>query len=118
MIKYLIKTITNSIIAGIIFIIFSLNIFIINADAQWHRGDEGEEGPTVKKLENGTYDYAKFKEKLVEIKKKVLGKGFKDENRAVITASADIEYQQIITIMDNLQTYTSDKGEVLPLFPE
>lgn len=80
--------------------------------------DEGEAGPTVQKLEDGTYDYAKFKEKLIEIKKKVLGKGFIDENRAVITASADIEYQAIITIMDNLQTYTSDTGETLPLFPE
>ena len=80
-------------------------------------GDEGE-GPTVSLVDDGSYDYAKFREKLVEIKKKVIGKGFVDENRAVLTASADIEYQVIVKIMDNLQTYTDDENKILPLFPE
>ncbi len=81
-------------------------------------GDK-EDGPTVSKLEDGSYDYAKLREKLIELKKKIVGQGFIDENRAVLTASADIEYQTIITIMDNLQTYTDEENnEVLPLFPE
>lgn len=80
-------------------------------------GEEGE-GPTIAKAEDGSYDYAKFREKLIEIKKKVLGKGFVDENRAVLTASADIEYQVIISIMDNLQTYQDNEDQIQSLFPE
>ncbi len=81
-------------------------------------GESGE-GPTVGKLEDGKYDYAKLREKLIDLKKKIVGKGFVDENRAVLTASADIEYQTIVTIMDNLQTYTDEESkQVLPLFPE
>ncbi|MGD9898388.1 MAG: biopolymer transporter ExbD [Calditrichaceae bacterium] len=79
-------------------------------------GEEGD-GPTVPVSEDGTYDYDKLKEKLVEIKKKVKGKGFKDENRAVITASKEIEYQVIIKVMDTSQTY-EDENAILPLFPE
>lgn len=79
--------------------------------------EEGE-GPTVGKLEDGTYDYAKFREKLIEIKKKIMGKGFVDENRAVLTASADIEYQVIVEVMDNLQTYEDENKNVVALFPE
>ncbi len=79
-------------------------------------GEEGD-GPTVAVREDGTYDYDKLKEKLVEIKKKVKGKGFKDENRAVITASREIEYQVIIKVMDTSQTY-EDANAILPLFPE
>lgn len=80
-------------------------------------GEEGE-GPTVERAENGDYDYEKLREKLIEIKKKIQGKGFKDENRAVLTASANIEYQTIVTVMDNLQTYTDEEDKTLPLFPE
>ena len=58
-----------------------------------------------------------MRQKLIEIKKMIEGKGFKDENRAVITASADIEYQVIVKVMDYLQTF-EEGNEVLPLFPE
>lgn len=80
-------------------------------------GEKGE-GPTVEKKADGSYDYAVFREKLIEIKKKIKGQGFIDENRAVLTASADIEYQIIVDIMDNLQTYKDDEGSVQALFPE
>lgn len=81
-------------------------------------GEEGEEGPTVPKNEDGTYNYKKLKKELIEIKKKIEGKDYKDKNRAVLTASADIEYQVIIDIMDNIQTYENDKKEIVALFPE
>ncbi|MBN2707532.1 MAG: biopolymer transporter ExbD [Calditrichaceae bacterium] len=80
-------------------------------------GEEGE-GPTITRKEDGKYDYEKLREKLIEIKKLIAGKGFKDEDRAVLTASADIEYQVIIDIMDNIQTYENDKKEIVPLFPQ
>lgn len=79
---------------------------------------EGEEsGPSVPKTETDEYDFDRMRDKLIEIKKKITDKGFKDENRAVVTASKDIEYQTIIKLMDNVQTY-EENNEILPLFPE
>ncbi|MBD3225986.1 MAG: hypothetical protein GF313_14760 [Caldithrix sp.] len=87
------------------------------ANAQTILGGEEEEGPTVPMTEDESYDYAKLKGKLIEIKEAIKGKGFKDANRAVITASKNIEYQVIIDVMDNIQTYEKD-DQILPLFPE
>ncbi len=81
-------------------------------------GEEGEGGPTIPISEDGKYDYNKLREKLIEIKKLIDGKGYKDAERAVLTASADIEYQVIVDVMDNIQTYENDKREILPLFPQ
>ncbi len=80
-------------------------------------GEQGE-GPTVPLTAEGKYDFDLLKKKLIEIKKKIKGKGFKDEDRVVLTASADIEYQTIITVMDYVQTYEEDNGDILPLFPQ
>lgn len=80
--------------------------------------EESEEGPTVPIGSDGKQNYDEMKKKLIEIKKKIEDKGFKDENRAVITASADIEYQVIVKVMDYLQTYEAENDEILPLFPE
>jgi biopolymer transport protein ExbD len=81
-------------------------------------GEEGEGGPTIPISADGKYDYNVLREKLIEIKKKIEGKNFKDENRAVLTASANVEYQVIVNVMDNIQTYENDKKELLPLFPQ
>lgn len=81
-------------------------------------GDEGDGAPTVPIGEDGKYDYDKLREKLIEIKKLIEGKGYKDENRAVLTASADIEYQVVVDIIDKIQSYENDKKELLPLFPQ
>lgn len=96
-------------------------ITIANASALLP-GEEGE-GPTVGKKEDGSYDYDKLREKLIEIKKKISGQGFVDENRVVLTAERDIEYQIIIDIMDKVQTYEeineeTQKKTIKPLFPE
>ncbi|MEJ2052928.1 MAG: biopolymer transporter ExbD [Calditrichaceae bacterium] len=80
--------------------------------------EQNEDGPTVPIGPNGKQDYETMKQKLIEIKEKIAGEGFKDENRAVITASADIEYQVIVKVMDYLQTYENENNEILPLFPE
>ncbi|MEJ2545225.1 MAG: biopolymer transporter ExbD [Calditrichaceae bacterium] len=81
--------------------------------------EENQDGPTIPILNDGKQDYDALKEKLIEIKKAIAGKGYKDENRAVITAAGDIEYQVIVKVMDYLQTYENDeKTEILPLFPE
>jgi biopolymer transport protein ExbD len=78
-------------------------------------GDDA--GPTIPKNPDGTYNYDLLRKKLIEVKKKIVGKGYVDEDRAVITASADIEYQVIIDVMDKIQTY-EEGNNVLPLFPQ
>ncbi len=80
--------------------------------------DENQEGPTIPIGADGKQDYQALKDKLIEVKKLITGKGFKDENRAVLTAAGDIEYQVIVKVMDYLQTYENDENEILPLFPE
>jgi len=79
---------------------------------------EGGEGPTIPVDENNQFDFAKLKEKLTEIKKLILDKGFKDKDSAIITAGAEIEYQVIIDVMDAIQTYEDEEGNIQPLFPQ
>ncbi len=81
--------------------------------------DASGKGPTVGRTPDGKYDFAKLKAKLIEIKKKIAGQGFVDQNRVIMTAEPQIEYQTIINVMDNVQTYTdSTDNTVKPLFPE
>jgi len=79
--------------------------------------EEGE-GPTVPIKNDGTYDYDVLREKLIEVKKAIAGKGYRDENRAVITAAKEIEYKNIVQVIDNIQIYQDDAGNQKPLFPE
>jgi biopolymer transport protein ExbD len=92
-------------------------ITIANASAILASEEGSSDGPTVPKNPDGTYNYDLMRTKLIDIKKKIVGKGFIDEDRAVITASADIEYQVIIDVMDKIQTY-EDNNSILPLFPQ
>lgn len=80
-------------------------------------GEEGA-GPTVPVKADGTQDLDVLKEKLIEVKKAILDKGFKDENVAIITASKEIEYQIIVDILDAIQKYKDDEQNILPLFPQ
>lgn len=77
-----------------------------------------EEGPTIPINDDNTFDYAKLKEKLIEVKKMVLEKPIKDKDSVIITASADIEYQVIIDVIDAIQLYTDDEDNTQPLFPQ
>ena len=79
--------------------------------------DENNQGPTVKKTPEGEYDFAMLREKLIELKKKISGQGFVDENRVILAAEPSIKYETIIKVMDNIQTYVED-NQVKPLFPE
>jgi biopolymer transport protein ExbD len=79
--------------------------------------EEGD-GPTVPIKNDGTYDFDLLREKLIEVKKAIAGKGYKDENRAVITAAKEIEYKNIVEVIDNIQTYEDDQGNQKALFPE
>jgi biopolymer transport protein ExbD len=79
--------------------------------------DQGE-GPTVPINVDSEYDYELLRTKLIEIKEKIVGQGYKDENRVVITASKEIEYKNIVELIDNVQTYEDAEGNQKPLFPE
>ena len=81
-------------------------------------GEEGEEGPTVPLNDQNNYNYDLLKEKLVEIKKLIADKGFIDSNSAIITAGAEIEYQIIINVLDTIQKYEDEEGNIQPLFPQ
>jgi biopolymer transport protein ExbD len=80
-------------------------------------GEQGE-GPTVPVQTDGEQNLDLLKEKLVELKKAIAEKGFKDQNTAIITAGKDIEYQVIIHILDVIQSYKDDAGDIQPLFPQ
>jgi biopolymer transport protein ExbD len=80
-------------------------------------GQEGE-GPTIPVSATGEQDLDLLKEKLVELKKAIADKGFKDENTAIITAGKDIQYQVIINVLDAIQKYKDDEENVQPLFPQ
>lgn len=80
-------------------------------------GEEGD-GPTIPVKSSGQQDFAILKEKLIEIKKSIEGKGFKDENSAIITASADIEYQTIIFVIDAMRMYEDEQNNPKLLFPQ
>jgi biopolymer transport protein ExbD len=81
-------------------------------------GEETAEGPTLPLTSEGEYNYSGLKEKLIEIKKQIDGKGFKDENSAIITASSDIEYQTIIFVIDAIRLYEDEENNPKLLFPQ
>lgn len=81
--------------------------------------DEGDsDGPTVPLDAEGEYDYELLRTKLIEIKKLIADKGYKDKDRAVITAGKDIAYRNIVNLIDNIQVYENDEGNQLALFPQ
>ena len=80
-------------------------------------GEQGE-GPTVPIQADGEQNLDMLKEKLIEIKKAIVEQKFKDQNTAIITAGKDIEYQVIIHILDIIQSYKDDAGDIQPLFPQ
>jgi biopolymer transport protein ExbD len=79
-------------------------------------GESGE-GPTIPRTGTDDYNYDQLKEKLIELKKLIVDKGYVDKDTAIITAGADIEYQVIVTTMDIILKYEDEEGNIQPLFP-
>ena len=77
-----------------------------------------EEGPTIPVNDDDTFNFDALKAKLIEVKKMVSEKAFKDKDSVIITASADIEYQVIIDVIDTIQLYTDEEENIQPLFPQ
>ncbi len=76
-----------------------------------------EAPPAIPLKEDGSYDYEALQKKLVEIKEKIAGQGFADENNILISAEKDIAYKYIVKVMDYVSTYTDNEGVEQPLFP-
>jgi biopolymer transport protein ExbD len=79
---------------------------------------ESGAGPTIPAFVDGKFDYVTLNKKLVEIKNMIANQGFKDKEAIVITASADINYQTIIDVLDVTAKYKDASGTYLPLFPQ
>jgi biopolymer transport protein ExbD len=79
---------------------------------------EDDEGPTIPLKNDTDFDFDKLKEKLIEVKKIIMEKEYKDKDSAIITASADIEYQVIVDVIDAIQSYKDEEGNLQLLFPQ
>jgi biopolymer transport protein ExbD len=91
--------------------------FTISSPSAVLPGDS-DDGPTVPVNDDNTFNFVQLKEKLIEVKKMILDKSFKDKDSVIITASADIEYQVIIDVIDAIQLYTDEEDNIQPLFPQ
>ena len=59
-----------------------------------------------------------LQQKLIEIKEQIADQGFADEKSAIISAEADIQYKDIVRIMDYIITYQDEEGYDQELFPQ
>jgi biopolymer transport protein ExbD len=80
------------------------------------QGDET--GPTVPVTSEGKHNLKVLKDKLIDIKKKIAGQDFKDNDVITLTAAKDTGLQVIIDIMDVVQTYKDESGQPQELFPK
>lgn len=68
----------------------------------------GQGAPAIPKKADGTYDYAALTAMMGEIKSK-----FQDENKVVIAADADIDYETLVATMDATRE-TADRKRLFP----
>lgn len=100
-------------------ILISKKGFFIGSKGGYLSGEgKAEDEPSIPLNEDGTYNYQMLQEKLIELKEKVVGKGFVDENSAIISAEADIPYKDIIRVMDYITLYQDEEGFDKELFPQ
>jgi biopolymer transport protein ExbD len=79
---------------------------------------EDAASPTVPLTPDGKNDLKALKEKLIEIKTKIKGQNFKDDNTITITAESEVFLQDVIDIMDIVMIYEDTDGEAKELFPK
>jgi biopolymer transport protein ExbD len=74
-----------------------------------------ENGPTIPKQEDGSYDFEVLSQKLYEVKKQAQN-AFPDTEAIVIQAERDIGYQILVSTMDAARSISVD-GRLITLFP-
>ncbi len=72
-------------------------------------------GPSLPK-KNGEYDFQSLSLRLLEIKKKAMGR-FTDTESIIIQAEPEIDYQTVVSTMDATRSITID-GNQYSLFPK
>ncbi|MBN1542087.1 biopolymer transporter ExbD [candidate division KSB1 bacterium] len=78
--------------------------------------DPADGGPTLAKNADGSYDFQRLNEMLVEIKRKIAG-GSLDTKRIILQAESNIDYQTLVSTMDAARSFVVDDAE-RELFPE
>jgi biopolymer transport protein ExbD len=73
-------------------------------------------GPTIPKLTDGNYDFNQLSEKLIELKRKIVG-GPLDTKKIILQAEQNIEYQTIVSTMDAARSIQIGETRY-ELFPE
>jgi biopolymer transport protein ExbD len=73
-------------------------------------------GPTIEKTAEGEYDYSQLSDKLLEVKRRIVGSPL-DTKRIIIQAESDIEYQILVSTMDAARSIIVDETRV-ELFPD
>ncbi|NIT54739.1 MAG: hypothetical protein GWN00_00385 [Aliifodinibius sp.] len=100
-------------------VIIAKNGFYIGNQAGYLSGTADTEGePTISLNTDGSYNYERLQEQLIEIQEKMKGEGFADEKSVIISAEADVEYKHIVKVMDYVTIYEDDKGYQQELFPQ
>lgn len=100
-------------------VILSKRGFYIGNQAGYLTGEANTAAdPAIPLLEDGSYDYDRLRQQLIEIKDKIKDQGFVDEKSIIISAEADIEYKHIIKLMDYISLYEDAEGNEHELFPQ
>lgn len=100
-------------------VIISKRGFYIGNQAGYLTGEANTESePTISITDDGSYDFERLKEQLIEIQGKIKGQGFVDEKSIIISAESDIPYKHIIKLMDTIITYKDAGGVEQELFPQ
>ncbi|HNR66870.1 MAG TPA: biopolymer transporter ExbD [bacterium] len=94
--------------------ITSEGIYLSSAQAILHNPVSG--GPTIPMNEDGSYNFSRLNEMLVDIKTKIAG-GPLDTKRIIMQAEGDIGYQILVSAMDAARSFKIDDIDH-ELFPE
>lgn len=89
--------------------------FIISSSLAILKGD-AKGGPSITKMESGEYNYQELSRQLFEIKRKAIGT-FSDNDKIVIQAEPEVNYQILVSTMDAARSIVVDE-RLYSLFPD
>lgn len=100
-------------------VLISKRGFYIGTKGGYLTGEgKSEDEPSIPLNEDGSYNYELLQQRLIELKGKIADQGFADEKSAIISAEADIQYKDIVKIMDYIITFKDEEGFDRELFPQ
>lgn len=100
-------------------VLISKKGFFIGTQAAYLTGEaKKSDEPAIPLTEDQQYNFDALQKYLLEIKQKIQGQGFADENSAIISAEKDVPYKNIIKTIDYITTITDAEGNETSLFPQ